>query len=451
MTLAVGVIAGGMGSRSTGAATAARTRRFDGPRLGLRAAPARAQAAPAVVLHGTWCRMAAPAEGDITTTHPGNTARITFNGPSVALYRHVGPDGGVALVTLDGHPYGSLVYYSRDARPSVPAVLDHLGSGRHTLVLQCVDPLTPIAGPYEGVSNVLYGIYQASQYGIAAGINIGRVAVPSGLPATLTQQLAEQIVNHYRHVAGLPPVRNSQALDLAAQAHAAYLVHDTHGFTRFYGHNEDPADPGFVGVWPVDRALYYGYHGLSSGSSENYAWATGATTGPVARRARRVDDPRVSVDVWMSTVYHRALILDYNMTDLGYSGASQAVMYNAAIRVGVLEMGYGLASPSSGPSAQTPGWISLPPRRELHPYPAARQAGIPTSWDGVESPDPAPGLTRPLGYPISLSIVQSVVPSGYASPPGSNWVVRAASLRNAAGRLVPTVERDMRNDPAKDL
>ena len=36
-------------------------------------------------------------------------------------------------------------------------------------------------------------------------------------------------------------------------------------------------------------------------------------------------------------------------------------------------------------------------------YPPEGATGVPSSWDGAEAPDPAPGIPRPLGYPITVA------------------------------------------------
>jgi hypothetical protein len=36
-------------------------------------------------------------------------------------------------------------------------------------------------------------------------------------------------------------------------------------------------------------------------------------------------------------------------------------------------------------------------------YPANGATDVPRLWDGSETPDPAPGIPRPLGYPITVA------------------------------------------------
>jgi hypothetical protein len=47
---------------------------------------------------------------------------------------------------------------------------------------------------------------------------------------------------------------------------------------------------------------------------------------------------------------------------------------------------------------RTPLKLSLP-----SVYPGDGATEIPTSWDGGETPNPAPGIPRPLGYPITVA------------------------------------------------
>jgi hypothetical protein len=60
-------------------------------------------------------------------------------------------------------------------------------------------------------------------------------------------------------------------------------------------------------------------------------------------------------------------------------------------------------------------------------YPPDGASGVPTSWDGAEAPDPAPGIPRPLGYPITVAF-------------GVNQRVewRTTELRSAAGEILET-------------
>jgi hypothetical protein len=55
-------------------------------------------------------------------------------------------------------------------------------------------------------------------------------------------------------------------------------------------------------------------------------------------------------------------------------------------------------------------------------YPPNGATDVPTAWDGTETPDPAPGIPRPLGYPITAA---------FARYQEVEWL--ATELRDAAG------------------
>jgi len=39
-------------------------------------------------------------------------------------------------------------------------------------------------------------------------------------------------------------------------------------------------------------------------------------------------------------------------------------------------------------------------------YPPDGAADVPSSWDGLETPDPAPDIPRPLGYPLTVAFAR---------------------------------------------
>ena len=92
----------------------------------------------AVTTQGSWSTItstSAAAGGYLQDSSAGDTITFKFTGDSVALYRLVDPKGGTASVTVDGSNFGSFDFYFPQQRWQIPAVLDHLGAGPHTLVL----------------------------------------------------------------------------------------------------------------------------------------------------------------------------------------------------------------------------------------------------------------------------------------------------------------------------
>lgn len=63
-----------------------------------------------------------------------------------------------------------------------------------------------------------------------------------------------ETLNRVRAITGVGYQQQNEALDKAAQAHANYVK-----VNREPSHAENPAKPGFSGVWPRDRAQAFGY------------------------------------------------------------------------------------------------------------------------------------------------------------------------------------------------
>lgn len=117
---------------------------------------------------------------------------------------------------------------------------------------------------------------------------------------------------------------------------------------------------GFTGVEPWQRSAYFG--GPSAGEVINYD-----------------NNPISAVDGWMETLYHRLLLIDSGITEMGYGEGGG----------NVINMTWGKASDTE----------------VAYPYPG--QTDVPVGWDGREWPDPrrfhptAP--EGPWGYTITLT------------------------------------------------
>jgi len=185
------------------------------------------------------------------------------------------------------------------------------------------------------------------------------------LPVAGPEELrALERVNQARVAAGLGALVYSDALGAAAVAHARYLVANPDQRTRD-PHHEAAGTPLYFGASTGDRSRYYAFDG---------------GVGEVINFAQRAEE---AVDGWMETIYHRIPLLHPGSTSAGYGLAG-----DAGGTVNVLEVG------STGAGAGTAAW----------PYPG--QTGVPTEWDGAETPDPFdlyPGVARPVGYSITLT------------------------------------------------
>jgi hypothetical protein len=173
------------------------------------------------------------------------------------------------------------------------------------------------------------------------------------------------IINRYRAEAGVPPARVSPALEQAARGHVAYYDANR-GDPALSGmglHSQTPGKPGFTGATMGDRARAAGYSGGTI--TENAGFGKLEKT----------------LGWHMNTVNHRLPLVHPGAVDIGFAESSATGFH--IIMVGVRR-----------DRVETP----LP---SVYPGPGA--TNVPTSWDGAESPDPAPGLPRPLGYPITVA------------------------------------------------
>ena len=128
-------------------------------------------------------------------------------------------------------------------------------------------------------------------------------------------------------------------------------------------HQEQAGKPGFTGVSMGDRARAAGYSGGTI--TENAGWGG----------LERV------IEWCMGTVNHRLPLIHPGAVDIGY--AESSIDGFTIISVGVRRDKIDVPLPS------------------VYPQPGATD--VPVSWDGGETPNPAPGVPRPLGYPITVA------------------------------------------------
>ncbi len=217
-------------------------------------------------------------------------------------------------------------------------------------------------------------------------------------PTSPKWALAE--ANRYRSRAGVPPLQLHNAMVAATQNHANYYIQNYQDQSAmiFGPHGEVAGHPSFTGKWPTDRVKAAGF-----------PWYGGAEVMDF------VGDPSAAVDDWISTIYHRAILLDPNAA---YTGYGYAYKYDASnsqqAAVDVMDF------------AQGPPNLNAPP---VSPYPlgypANGQGDVITYWGGGEAPDPLPaGATRPVGFPFTLQGV------------GGELKVAAAEMRDGNGQVV---------------
>src|SRR5438093_689902 len=190
-------------------------------------------------------------------------------------------------------------------------------------------------------------------------------ATPSAIATSLQERALERI-NCYRALAGVASLTLDDALNRAAAAHVGYYVQNF-GDPSLAGmglHEETSGRPGFTGADSDARAKAAGSNDWYVDENVGLAGASEAT-----------------VDWFVNSVNHRENLLHPAAVHLGYASSTNPP-------IDVFDIGIGNDPPS----------VPLPTT-----YPGDHQQGVPTSVDLAETPDPAPGVPRPLGYPVTIS------------------------------------------------
>jgi hypothetical protein len=209
-------------------------------------------------------------------------------------------------------------------------------------------------------------------------------------------------INAYRFLAGVPPASINPSLAQSAAGQVDYYdMNRSDGTMAGMGlHQQHEGAAGFTGTTMGSRAKAAGY---GAGAVTENAGFGGLTT---------------AIDWAMNTVNHRLPLIHPDAVDMGVS-ASDQTGFN------IIDVGLRRGSVKQGlPSV----------------YPGDGATGVPTSWDGGETPDPAPGFRRPLGYPITVafSVNQKVEWRGFElwgpdgqqleiTTPKTDWM-RAAAI-----------------------
>ncbi|WP_188567768.1 CAP domain-containing protein [Undibacterium terreum] len=201
-----------------------------------------------------------------------------------------------------------------------------------------------------------------------------QTTVPNPTYATNSVQLQTFTeLNAFRVAAGLGKVAQSAALDRSAQNHDNYMV-----LNQIYSHFEDAGKPGFTGVDPQSRGGFVSYGGLVG---EALSFSTGCAVSLTA------------IECLKSTVYHRSILLDQSIKDVGIDFA-RGLMNAVTIDVGSVGVGQNNSS----------DFVTV--------YPLDGQTNVPL-YMSQEAPDPTPDVpANPQGgrdfalyttYPISVN------------------------------------------------
>ena len=197
-------------------------------------------------------------------------------------------------------------------------------------------------------------------------------------------------VTALRAALGLPSLIVSPQLMQAAQSHADYFIANLNDPNSGGLHTQVPGYPGFTGRTIGDRARASGY--LLGWVDEVFAFFTPADTLAWA----------------LETVWHRYMFVHPSAVHVGYGTAAGAGTTVTVFNVGLF--------PAHTADAPLPAVV-----------PVNGATDVPFSWAGWESPNPAPGATRPFGPPVSLQ---------FGLDDQVTW--GEAALYGPDGSLVPT-------------
>ncbi len=232
---------------------------------------------PSLSYSGPWAPQpdaAASGGGLIVSSQASATMTARFSGDTLVIYRRLDTDGGNFNIRVDNKDCGTVSSYFSERRSKIPAVLNGLGTGEHTLVIT-------VTGERPDGSR-------------GSNVYLDAIETPSPFPPNASQQGGVERLNALRTSMGLPPMILSPAINLAAQAHADYL--NPNGG----GHSQTPGTPGYIGAGLGQRGHYFGYNNMSG---EN-AWP-----------ARNASD---MVDSTLNSVWHRTTLVTYYSGEVGF-------------------------------------------------------------------------------------------------------------------------------------
>jgi len=198
---------------------------------------------------------------------------------------------------------------------------------------------------------------------------------PPPVPTGPAEQQALDRLNYYRGLAHAPLLQLHPALVTAAQNHVTYLdlnINDDSAKV-YWPHGEVAGKPGYSGRWSGERAVATGY-------PWNAGWEVISFD----------NDPIVSVDTLVATVFHRVTLLDPYMEHMGY-GHGEVGSGGAD----VIDFGHGTTDTN---------------RQQIIVYPADGQTNVPVLWLGGETPSPLPPDAPPsaVGFPITIQPIAYV-------------------------------------------
>jgi hypothetical protein len=174
------------------------------------------------------------------------------------------------------------------------------------------------------------------------------------------------MLNEIRLAAGSTCMNMVPALNQSAQSHCNYrATNRSNPSCAADAHSQISGCPGFTGVDVQAREIAAGY-------PRNLAYTEVALT--------YGDNPERSIPGWLVTPYHRIPMIDPWTTDMGWGGGPGC---------DVIDMGRGMGG--------------HPPETAIILYPHNGAKDVPTSFNGLESPQPPPPASGwPSSYPVSI-------------------------------------------------
>lgn len=221
-------------------------------------------------------------------------------------------------------------------------------------------------------------------------------------------ELASTLVNEYRDVMGLEPLELDSNASTAAQNHCDYFVAhpELYPVEGFNGHYEWPEYDGFTGYGFTDRMHNAGFDGFAFSEVMDF-----------------VGRPQWAVERWIGTLYHRVPFTIPRANEMGYGWATGSGPLNCD----VIDFGRHTET--------TPELDGM-----TVPFPVDGMTGVPTSWDGLETPQPP--LPAGVSYPTGPVITLSFGTRDFFA----ETVLIESSLRDQHGVDVPHVAADQGDD-----
>lgn len=244
-------------------------------------------------------------------------------------------------------------------------------------------------GSHNLVASIVFEGYQALSLSSSFSIASNPINPFEGKDTIQLSGMELEAANHLnsiRRTLGLSVLSINHSLTTAVQSHSNFLQ-----LNQFIGHCQNKNYPGFIGVTPQDRAVFFGYGGMAT---EGIDYGTSS--------------PRMSVEGLLDAPYHRLGLVNPNDREVGAGFSLKP--YNMVLNTG---------TPGARNDDQTIR------------YPYSNQVNVKSSWFVAESPNPLASYHKDhvyVGYPISLSFHDAKT---------RELRLLSAMLKDSAGREVP--------------